>query len=64
MRQWAHYVRAGRLALALALLGNLAAPALARAAATATLSQLTMSQGARKLLLSYPTNRDLRTLQL
>ena len=41
MRHWAHYVRAGSLALALALLGNLAAPALARAAATATLSQQT-----------------------
>ena len=39
MRQWAHYVRAGSLALALALLGNLAAPALARAGTAATLSQ-------------------------
>src|SRR6476620_2962894 len=41
MRHWAHPVRAGSMALALALLGNLAAPALARAAATATLSQQT-----------------------
>src|SRR5215207_5780704 len=41
MRHWAHHVRAGSLALALALLGNLAVPALARAAATATLSQQT-----------------------
>src|SRR5205085_8234588 len=41
MRYWAHYVRAGSLALALVLLGNLAVPALARAAATATLSQQT-----------------------
>src|SRR5215207_4582503 len=41
MRHWAHYVRAGSWALALSLLGNFAAPALARAAATATLSQQT-----------------------
>src|SRR5215216_5015784 len=41
MRHWAHCVRAGSLALALALLGNFAAPALAHAAATATLSQQT-----------------------
>ena len=39
MRHWAHHVRAGSLALALALLGNLAAPALARAGTAATLSQ-------------------------
>jgi hypothetical protein len=39
MRHWAHYVRAGSLALALALLGNLAAPALALAETAATLSQ-------------------------
>src|SRR6476620_2796848 len=38
MRQWAHYVRAGRLALALALLGNHAAPALALAETAAILS--------------------------
>src|SRR5690349_21388231 len=41
MRHWAHYVRAGSLALALALIGNLAAPALAIAEAAATLSQQT-----------------------
>src|SRR4051812_26563847 len=41
MRHWAHHVRAGSLALALALLGNLAAPALARAGTAATLSQQT-----------------------
>src|SRR5690242_8292707 len=41
MRHWAHHVRAGSMALALALLGNLAGPALAHAAATATLSQAT-----------------------
>ncbi len=39
MRHWAHYVRAGSWALALALLGNFAVPALARAGTTATLSQ-------------------------
>src|SRR5215212_4040643 len=39
MRHWAHYVRASSLALALALLGNLAAPALALATTAATLSQ-------------------------
>src|SRR5688572_15576837 len=37
MRHWAHHVRAGSLALALALLGNLAAPALALAETSATL---------------------------
>jgi len=41
MSHWVHHVRAGSLALALALLGNLAVPALAHAAATATLSQQT-----------------------
>jgi hypothetical protein len=39
MRDWAHHVRAGSWALALALLGNFAAPALARAGTAATLSQ-------------------------
>ncbi len=39
MRHWAHHVRAGSLALA--LLGNLATPALARAGSAATLSQQT-----------------------
>src|SRR6476659_5616698 len=39
MRHWAHHVRAGSLALALAVLGNLAVPAFAFAATAATLSQ-------------------------
>jgi hypothetical protein len=41
MRHWAHHVRAGSLALALALLGSLAAPALAFAETATTLSQQT-----------------------
>src|SRR3954454_6827058 len=41
MRHWAHHVRAGGLALALALLGNIAAPALTLAGTAATLSKQT-----------------------
>ena len=64
MRHWAHYVRAGSLALALALLGNLAAPALALAETAATLSQQTSrmqrthvqesADGSLKLLANAP----------
>src|SRR5690349_14937115 len=64
MRHWAHHVRAGGLALALALLGNLAAPALARAGTAAALSQQTVfvqrndiqegDDGSLKLLANAP----------
>src|SRR4051794_21085789 len=64
MRHWAHHVRAGSLALTIALLGNLAAPALAFAGTAATLSQQTAfvqrsdiqdsSDGSLRLLTNAP----------